>query len=277
MPLTVCRFIRKMRGGAQSHLLETTDGGFYIVKFQNNPQHRRILVNELISAELLRYLQISTPQPALIEISEEFLRQNPDVCITLGSQRLVIQPGWHFGSRHPGHPERTPVYDFIPDSLLVEVSNLADYLGVAVFDKWAGNADGRQCIFFRAQVRSWDPSHRAKPLKTGFVTAMIDHGFVFQGPNWSFHDSPIQGLYPRKVVYSKVTSLDSFQPWLDQVVHFPEEVIDRACKQIPPKWIDGEEEELERVLEKLLERRKTLPELLIQVRNARPEVFPNWK
>ena len=38
-----------MRGGAQSHLIEADDGRFYIVKFQNNPQHRRILVNEWIA------------------------------------------------------------------------------------------------------------------------------------------------------------------------------------------------------------------------------------
>ena len=59
MPLTACRHVRKMRGGAQSHLLEADDGNFYIVKFRNNPQHRRILVNEYVSAVFLRYLQVS--------------------------------------------------------------------------------------------------------------------------------------------------------------------------------------------------------------------------
>ncbi len=39
--------IRRMRGGAQSHLMRCSDGHYYVVKFQNNPQHRRILVNEL--------------------------------------------------------------------------------------------------------------------------------------------------------------------------------------------------------------------------------------
>jgi hypothetical protein len=42
MPVNARRFIRKMRGGAQAHLLEADDGDYYIVKFQNNPQHRRI-------------------------------------------------------------------------------------------------------------------------------------------------------------------------------------------------------------------------------------------
>jgi len=36
-----------MRGGAQSHLMRCDDG-YYVVKFQNNPLHRRVLVNELL-------------------------------------------------------------------------------------------------------------------------------------------------------------------------------------------------------------------------------------
>src|ERR1035438_6617674 len=46
MPLTAVRHVRKMRGGAQAHLLEADDGKWYVVKFRNNPQHRRVLVNE---------------------------------------------------------------------------------------------------------------------------------------------------------------------------------------------------------------------------------------
>jgi len=32
------RFVRKMRGSAQAHLLECDDGSFYVVKFSNNPR-----------------------------------------------------------------------------------------------------------------------------------------------------------------------------------------------------------------------------------------------
>jgi hypothetical protein len=33
------------RGGAQSHLMRCSDENYCAVKFQNNPQHRRVLVN----------------------------------------------------------------------------------------------------------------------------------------------------------------------------------------------------------------------------------------
>jgi hypothetical protein len=75
-------------------------------------------------------------------------------------------------------------------------------------------------------VADWGPARKA------FVAVMIDHGFVFNGPNWDFSESPLQGLYPRKLVYEQVRSLDDFDPWLTQVVNFPEEVVDRAFRRI---------------------------------------------
>src|ERR1700688_4809901 len=99
MPVTARRHIRKMRGGAQSHLIQASDDQYYVVKFRNNPQHRRILVNELIATEILAYLQISTPPSELIRVPHEFLRDNPEASIQLGSQIITPDSGWAFGSR----------------------------------------------------------------------------------------------------------------------------------------------------------------------------------
>lgn len=268
MPLMARRLIRKMRGGAQAHLIETNDG-FYVVKFLGNPQHRRILVNEWISSVILNYLQISSPQIALVEITMEFLLENPDVGMRVGMQQIPVEPGWHFGSRYPGNPNTIAVYDFVPDALLAKVSNLSDFTACLVFDKWMANADGRQSVFFRAQIKD--------TRKMGFVALMIDHGFVFNGPYWDFPESPIQGIYPRQSVYDGVRSLESFQPWLDRVVHFPDSVIDRALRQVPPQWIAGEEEELEKLLERLMRRCRRVPDLISDARLSKSNPFANWR
>ena len=65
MPVDARRLIRKMRGGAQAHLIEAADGHCYVVKFLNNPQHRRILINEWIASVFLRHLGFSTPEAAV--------------------------------------------------------------------------------------------------------------------------------------------------------------------------------------------------------------------
>jgi hypothetical protein len=276
MPVNARRFIRKMRGGAQSHLIEGEDGRFYIVKFQNNPQHRRILVNELIAAEILAHLQIASPEYQIVRVSDDFLQANPDVYIQAGTRRVAVEPGWHFGSRHPGNPELMATYDFIPDALLHQVANAEQFRAVLVFDRWLANADGRQCVFFRAQLKDWLAHPGAPPRKMGFVALMIDHGFVFNGPHWDLPDSAITGLYPRRSVYADVKSLDDFGPWLHRVLHFPPEILDRALKKIPPEWTEGEDGALDRVLEALLKRRKRIAELMEECRKAPGNPFPRW-
>jgi hypothetical protein len=276
MPVNARRLIRKMRGGAQSHLIEADDGCSYVVKFQNNPQHRRILVNEWIAYRFLDYLQVAVPRAAIVRLSPEFLSETPDVHIQLGTKRSPVLPGWHFGSCFPGDPTKIAVYDFVPDALLKQVENISDFLGILAFDKWTANVDARQSIFLRARLRQFtaSPEH---PLRTGFVALMMDHGYIFNGPHWEYPDSPLQGLYYRPMVYNSVKGLTDFQPWLDRITHFPESVVDEAYRSIPPEWLQGEEDALEAMLEKLMQRRSRVPDLIKDCTVGRLNPFPNWK
>lgn len=45
------------------------------------------------------------------------------------------------------------VYDFLADTLMSNVINARDFLGVLAFDKWIGNADARQRVFFRIRAQ----------------------------------------------------------------------------------------------------------------------------
>ena len=252
------RYVRKMRGGTQAHMLECDDGCSYIVKFRNNPQHRRILVNELVAAIFLRHIQVATPETAIVNIDGSFLADNPEVQMQFGGRSIEVEAGWHFGSRYPGNPDSTAVYDFLPDSLLPKVTNLEDFRAALVFDKWTVNTDARQCIFFRAMIRQGGSPF----VQPGFVVRMVDNGHIFNGRHWDFPESAVQGLYCRKLVYGKTCSLDDFEPWLTQVVNFPNEVMDEAWKRVPSQWVDGDEDALEQLLERLYRRRKYVPELL---------------
>jgi len=258
--------------------LEGEDGEYYVVKFTNNPQHRRILINEWLACAFLRYLQIHVPETALVDVTPDFIAGNPDLYFAVGSRREAAAPGLHFGSRLAVHPDRVAVFDFVPDKLLGKVENRVDFLGMLAFDKWVGNADSRQAVFFRARAKSWTPLKGAVPARVGFFAQMIDHGFAFNGPHWRYDDSPLQGLYFRTSVYDEVRSLDDFQPWLDLVASFPIEVIDSAWKEIPREWLaENDDEELERLLEALLKRRSRVPELIHEIRRKRTSAFANWR
>jgi hypothetical protein len=265
-----------MRGGAQAHLLEADDGHFYVVKFRNNPQHRRVLINEWIASTFLQYLQVAAPETAIVHLTPEFLAANSDVSIALGNQKRSVEPGWHFGSRFPGNPDRVAVYDFVPDALLDRVENRNEFLGVLVFDKWTGNADARQSIFLRARLREYVPTFQGHALRVGFLAMMVDHGYIFNGPHWSYADSPLTGMYFRPKVYSHVGGIDDFQPWLDRVMNFPEEVVDDALRKLPADWLNGDRDDLYALLEKLMVRRKRVPELIEDCRRASLQPFPKW-
>jgi hypothetical protein len=237
-----------------------------------------VLVNEWISSVFLRHLQIAAPEAAIVNLSPEFLEATPDVCMQLGSRRVRPEPGWHFGSQFPGDPSRIAVYDFLPDVLLAKVANAAEFPGIFAFDKWVGNADARQAIFFRARLRP--PTSELAgdaALRVGFLAQMVDHGYVFDGPHWTFEDSPLRGLYFRPSVYGRVRSCDDFQPWLDRIVNFPEEVIDDALKRMPPEWVADDHPALRQLLGQLMRRCKRVPELIREAAAGRTRPFSNWR
>jgi hypothetical protein len=264
-----------MRGGAQAHLVEA-NGEFYVVKSTNNPQHSRTLINEWLCASILRYLNILVPDSVLIEITSEFVARHSDFYISLGSGREPIPPGLHFGSRMSVDPDRTAIFDFLPEKLLRKVTNREDFLGMVVFDKWVGNTDSRQAVFFRSRLQRSSVSRYERGVN--FWAQMIDHGHAFNGAQWNFVDSPLQGLYFRTCVYDQVTQLDSFAPWIERALNMPSEILEAARRQIPCGWIHhGDDVELQRMIEVLLRRRSRLCDLILDVHRHQPSAFPNWR
>jgi len=249
--------ICRMAGGAQSQLLRCVDGALYVVKFQNNPQGRRILVNELLGALLARRIGLPVAEPAIVEVSEDLIRSSEDMVIQLERGRVPLAPGMCFGSRHPHLPREQStnplirVYDMLPEEHLGMVENLSDFAGMFVFDMWAMNADNRQVVFFRPGL---DPFYKA---------LMVDNGFCFNGPLWTFPRRRRAYPYQRPSVYAQVEGFRSFQPWIDRI----ESKIDRGitaleAKKIPGAWYDGEVSSLHRLLDQLEYRRRSLRQIV---------------
>src|SRR5882762_9962287 len=159
--------IRRMRGGAQSHLMRCSDENYYVVKFQNNPQHRRILVNELLGTRLAALLGLPTTAVAIIHVSEELIRLTPELCIEMPRARIPCQAGLQFGSRYPGDPRSLTLFDFLPDEQLRTVENLYQFAGMLVFDKWTCNPSVRQTLFFRKKLGNPHPQGNGHEPRKG--------------------------------------------------------------------------------------------------------------
>jgi hypothetical protein len=271
--------LRRMRGGAQSHLMRCSDGHYYVVKFQNNPQHRRILVNELLGTKLAARLGLPTTPVAIVKVTEELIRLTPDLAMEMPRARIPCQPGLQFGSRYPGDPRRLTLHDFLPDEQLRQVANLHDFAGMLVFDKWTCNTNGRQTLFFQEPPRA---GHATVDSSAGDATAayksvMIDQGFCFNAGEWNFPDAPLRGLYARNRVYEGVTGMQSFAPWLERLEkQITERALDEIIKTIPPAWYEDDFDAVLRISEQLLRRRARVPDLIVAAKQSNRQPFPNW-
>jgi hypothetical protein len=105
---------------------------------------------------------------------------------------------------------------------------------------------------------------------------MIDNGQAFNGPLWNFPNSLARGLYGQRLVYQNVRSLDDFQPWLDQVTSCPEGLIEAAGTMLPVECIGRNQDDLKRLLDRLVRRRDCVPELLRACCEGSPNSFPSW-
>jgi len=242
------------------------DGRSYVVKFTNNPQHPRILINEWITAKVLRHLGILTPDTAIVNFSADVIRDNPELHIQLGSRRTPPPCGLHFGSLFAGDSGQM-ARSRLPNPTWASVVNLSDFCGVLVADKWLGNTDSRQAVFVRLSG-----VHSA----FSFLAHMIDNGQMFDGGNWRFEDSPLRGPY-YGLVYPDVQSLEAFDPWLKAVATFPEALLRDAFQVIPSSWLRGDTESaFETLLDQLMRRRGHVGDLICACRSQPTNPFPNW-
>jgi hypothetical protein len=201
-----------------------------------------------------------TPSIALVKLPDGF--QGASDSSPLSSNgRKDRAPAVHLGSRYPGEPGAISVFDFFPDVMLEEVLNIDHFYGALVFDKWLSNSDGRQAIFHRAHVSSQDQEINGS---VGWIAEMIDNGGAFQGSDWCFRDSEIQGIYARTAVYKHVTSPRSFERWFDRLFAFESAHLEQIMSLLPPEWIAEEERDLWKLLERLLLRRRDVRRLVAE-------------
>ncbi|MGH9352788.1 MAG: HipA family kinase [Terriglobia bacterium] len=264
--------VRPMRGGSQPWLVRCENGGYYVVKFQENPQHVRVLANEMLAGLLAQLIRLPAAEPAFVEMPAALAEQiHKAGGATAGPEAWTAEHlsfGLHFGSRFPGDPAEMLAVEFLPDRLLRQVRNLREaFLGALAFDKWTCNCDGRQLVFYR------------QPLvrREGYTACLIDQGFCFNDGDWSFPDSVIRSLYPRRLVYESVRGTESFEPFLSRIENLSAPELEACARQIPPDWCDGEAAGPIRLTEALYARRRKLRQALIDLKNSEFRPFPNWK
>ncbi|MGH9568533.1 MAG: HipA family kinase [Candidatus Angelobacter sp.] len=264
MPVEAVQHVRRMRGGAQAQLMRASDGHFYVVKFQNNPQHLRVLANELLATRIAERIGLPVPVTEVIAVGEWLISNTPELRIETGLRPVPCASGLQLGARYVCDPAEAQVFDYLPESMMDKLKNRAAFAGMLALDKWLGNANGRQAVFYK------------KAREHKYSVSFIDQGYCFNAGEWDFPDSPLRGVYARNKVYENVRGWESFEPWLSRVEKFDPAWLREIAGEIPPEWIGHDWEPLKRLTEQIIQRRSIVRDLIKAFRNSSRQPFPAW-
>src|SRR2546422_3802473 len=112
------------------------DGHLYVVKFQSNPQRPRVLVNEMVVTRIAHLLGLPVPAAQVVEVRGWLIQHSPEMTVQLGNHTQPLDAGLHFGSRHLLPSSEGQMLDWMPESLIPLVRNLATFAGILALDKW---------------------------------------------------------------------------------------------------------------------------------------------
>jgi hypothetical protein len=256
--VTAVEHIRRMRGGSQPHLMRCSDGRFYVVKFRNNPQDPRILINEYVAGKLAKLLGLPCPDIRLVNVQEDMVRLAPELSIELPIMRIPVVTGFAFGSEHPSRrsgARRTlqPVLQLCAKSAPIQIENISDLFGILIFDKWTSNTDNRQILCVP----------RSPKLPTTLRMFMIDNGFCFGYRDWSLTDLPADGLYLDRSIYATFQNLQTLEPWLNRLeANVSLEKLTEITEEIPDSWFKDDRDDLLKMVKCLYERKKRVLDLV---------------
>jgi hypothetical protein len=262
--LDAVQHVRRMRGGSQAHLIRASDNNFYVTKFQNNPQHIRVLASEFLGSRLGVFLGLPMPEVKVIDLPEWLIANTPDLRIETGGASILCAPGLQLASRYVADPENDHIFDYLPASMFEKVANPEDFPRVLAFDKWTCNSDGRQAIFVKQRKRSL------------YRAVFIDQGYCFNGGEWTFPDQGLRGIYSLNCAYAGVTDWKSFEPVLSRVEAVALQDLRGIADEIPGQWYHYDRSAMAGLVEGLHKRRSLVRDLITSFRKSTRNPFPTW-
>jgi hypothetical protein len=217
----------------------------WVVKFDTNPQHSNVVINEFLATRIGASLGLSIPKTQPIRIDE---RLSHSIAQWIPPTGALYEPGLHIASRFVGGLLPGLVLDILPKNHLHSITNLNEYAGISILDLWLCNTDDRQVVYSRPA--------RLKKYKMFWV----DFGHCFGGGMWNLcSESAIFfscGQTPRRLNWN------DYEPWILLMEQFPAGALERIFEDLPASWRFGREVELDELANRLHARKFSLREVV---------------
>lgn len=249
MPIRPVRYLGPLkRGWTYPQLILFNDGHKYVVKFKNNRQGDKVLVNEFVAGNLAQHLRLPVPKFTIVHIPYEFIQRTP-------LKTFGFQPGFQFASRYI---ENGFCYRKKLSSRVINSNHL---IGMVAFDHWVNNTDRniRNLLLESVQPRSSHP----------YKVWMIDHGNCFpECHKWSIESLRQPPHRINTPFYQKLFQEDIrrknrvLSRYVNKIYQLPIGVISKTIGSLPDDWGINREE------------KQALSTYLSRAKKALPSLFP---
>ena len=243
-------------GGSKSQIMVADNKKKYVIKFRNNPQGSKLVVNEMVVNELATLLKLPSPEGVVANLSDEFI-----AAANIGTlDGMMIESGKHFGIEYKENFYKNP-----PKSLFNKVKNNNTFAGVLILDIWTNNND-----------RNNDGNYLILDEKEeGYSFCIIDHGHCFGQPQWTENITDNVGKWDKNYIpelVEDITNMESFDPYLQRLHNIEDKIIEDIVNNIPTVW-DISKNEKNALINYLSAQRNKVEEIL----ELNKTIFPNWK
>ncbi|MNW33493.1 hypothetical protein D3C74_104560 [compost metagenome] len=251
-------------GSTKPYYIIGEDGNTYAVKFKENPQGIKSIINEYICSELAKILLLPVPEPALVNVSPDFLSiYGKTLGDFIGEE---VTHGFHFGTQ-----KIKKAYAIETGAMIELATNINVISELFIFDLFICNSDrdsnGGNLLF------------DAKEKKI----VILDHTHAFDlGTIWDAQQlrmrigMPFQLLNPNGFVYKKlipyVGGFNPFKSILDKLNGMTHEQIWHIIDSVPDEWLLSSEEKIA-LRDYLCDRKDRIHETLPLLKGC----MHNWK
>ncbi len=219
--------LEKMRGGSQSSLIRGSDDKFYVVKVTNNQQGLNVLANEVLGNELLRALNLPTPQWKMVSISKQFIAKTLDCRLRRGQEVTQFRADCIMALSF-WEGDLTQIYEWLPGSFRQRIVNLDDFLGIYLFDLCFNHCDCRQTIF------------ATEDDGTSFQAIFIDNGHLFGGPDWNRERRRRESLCLNNLFHTWEWPDEAVESWISRFETKYSASLADVARHVPKFWYSGE-------------------------------------
>lgn len=222
-------------GCTKPFFVSCSDGEVYAVKFSQNPEGKRVLINEFVCSKIAEKLELPIPTSALVRCDEQFIQLYGEEI-----ERHILSKLNHDGV-HFGTLKIKKTFTITGTAMLEMAENLEVVPEIFLFDQLICNVDrdsnGGNLLFDASNMK----------------ITIIDHTHVFDlGAIWDVHQlkrrigEPFHAFDSSGFVYKKLVPFirgnNPFHSIINKMNRITEDDLMHIINSVPEEWGLKEEE-----------------------------------